>query len=99
MLIIPTLCSIIREIKQQFNHNIQYKDRKDEKYDLLDSSNAFLGTDLSFGQLQNIDGIKIEINKLKEFDEVSLLVSNPEIIIDTLQASFSFGEIMMVCKP
>ena len=68
--------------------------KKDEKYDLLDSSNAFLGTDLSFGQLQNIDGIKIEINKLKEFDEVSLLVSNPEIIIDTLQASFSFGEII-----
>ena len=68
--------------------------KKDEKYDLLDASNTVLGTDLSFGQLQNIDGIKIEINKLKEFDEISLLVSNPESIIDTLQASFTFGEII-----
>ena len=68
--------------------------KKDGRYDLFDSAETLLGKNLSFGMLHNIGDLKINLIELNEFDELFLEVQNPEYIINSLQKSFFFGEII-----
>ena len=89
---------LFEEIDFPFNfytdsYDFLLKLRQDE-YDLLDSSEKIIQTNLLYGQEYNLDGLKLNLNPTLMQREIYVSLENPNSTIDRLSDSFVFSEII-----
>ena len=89
---------LFEEIDFPFNfytdsYDFLLKLRQDE-YDLLDSSEKIIQSNLLYGQEYNLDGLKLNLNPTLMQREIYVSLENPNSTIDRLSDSFVFSEII-----